>query len=114
LINSFPRSVRLLKAAEYSAVFKKPVRSSDSSFVVLACKNNKEFGRLGLAVAKKRAKRAVDRNRLKRIVRESFRQQESLLAGFDFVVMVKHNSKDQDNSTLQQSIAKHWQNITKA
>jgi len=56
--------------------------------------------RLGLAVAKKCAKRAVDRNRLKRLARESFRQHKQSLAGFDIVLLVL------------KSLEKHWSRIT--
>ncbi len=43
--------------------------------------------RLGLAIAKKRAKRAVDRNRLKRVAREAFRHRREELSGLAIVVM---------------------------
>jgi ribonuclease P protein component len=47
-------------------------------------------GALGVAVAKKLAKRAVDRNKLKRFIRESTRQQNSaILKAHDVVVRLK-------------------------
>ena len=47
-------------------------------------------GALGIAVAKKLAKRAVDRNKLKRFIRESTRQPHSaLLEAHDVVVRLK-------------------------
>ena len=42
--------------------------------------------RLGLVVGKKLLKRAVDRNRLKRIVREQFRRQRAILPAYDLIV----------------------------
>ena len=47
-------------------------------------------GALGIAVAKKLAKRAVDRNKLKRFIRESTRQPHSaILEGHDIVIRLK-------------------------
>lgn len=47
-------------------------------------------GALGIAVAKKLAKRAVDRNKLKRFIRESTRQPHSaILDAHDIVVRLK-------------------------
>jgi ribonuclease P protein component len=47
--------------------------------------------RLGLAIPKKNIKKAVDRNKLKRFVRESFRTNQQNLGGFDVVVLVKRD-----------------------
>jgi ribonuclease P protein component len=41
--------------------------------------NQLEVSRLGLAIPKKNAKRAVDRNRIKRIIRETFRKSSNPL-----------------------------------
>lgn len=45
--------------------------------------------RLGIVVAKRNVKLAVKRNKLKRMIRESFRLQQQLLMGLDVVVVVK-------------------------
>ena len=49
---------------------------------------------MGLAIAKKCARRAVDRNRLKRLVRESFRLERLGLPGLDLVVMCRRDAVD--------------------
>lgn len=64
--------------------------------------------RLGLAISKKHAKRAVDRNRLKRIVRESFRQHQATLPAMDFVVMAKGGAQKLSNTELFDSLERHW------
>ncbi|MBS1225128.1 MAG: ribonuclease protein component, partial [Proteobacteria bacterium] len=69
----FPRRVRLAGQHAFAGVFARPVKSSDSNFIVLARANDLTYARLGLAISRKVAKSAVARNRLKRIVRESFR-----------------------------------------
>jgi len=53
---------------------------------VQATLNGKQFARLGIIVGKRVARRAVDRNLLKRLVRESFRHRQRELAGFDLLV----------------------------
>jgi ribonuclease P protein component len=50
----------------------------------------------------------VDRNRIKRLVRESFRQYRSELAALDIVVLVKPGIEQADNRALLQALRKHW------
>lgn len=92
---SFPRSARLINGKAYSAVFKKNQRFGDRYWTVLVHRNQvfDGSGRLGLAVAKKRAKRAVDRNRIKRVAREQFRLHRHALAGIDLVIMNRDPAK---------------------
>lgn len=107
--NSFPREARLLDAEAYSRVFKRNRRFTNRYWIVLGHNSrSKQPSRLGLAIAKKRAKRAVDRNRIKRIARESFRQQRDLLVGFDAVVMNKDPAASATNIELRQSIDRLW------
>jgi ribonuclease P protein component len=61
-----------------------------------------------MAIAKKKAKRAVDRNRIKRVVRESFRHQQQSLAGLDIVVMNKPDAVSATNQELRASIDAIW------
>ncbi len=104
------KRARLLKAAEFKYVFDQPLRSRDRFFTVLARGNGKPFPRLGLAISKKHARRAVARNRIKRIVRESFRQSRDL-CNVDVVVMTTPNGDKASNQQLFASLQQHWQNI---
>jgi ribonuclease P protein component len=98
----------MLDAASYSRVFKKAGRSKDKLFTVLYRSNKLQPARLGLAVSKKNCKLAVARNRLKRIVRESFRQHQAELTGIDIVVMNQAGTHKADNTVLFDSLAAHW------
>jgi ribonuclease P protein component len=60
--------------------------------------------RLGLAIARKQVRRAVARNRLKRIVRESFRHRSEALHGIDLVVMARADAAKADKTTLRESL----------
>jgi ribonuclease P protein component len=101
------KCARLLKAAEFNRVFDKSVRSSDRYFTVLARHNTLTHPRLGLAISKRKAKLAVQRNRLKRIVRETFRC-STVIANADYVVMAGQQSATATNTALFQSLDKHW------
>ena len=120
---SFPKHAKLLKAADYNHVFDKPVRSSDRYFTVLARPNKLLNARLGMAFSKKRVRRAVARNRLKRISRESFRlvllarqreqtpEQDSLNA--DYIVLAGAQCEKASNQQLFHSLEQHWQQLNK-
>jgi ribonuclease P protein component len=93
-------------------VFSSKHRSSDKSFLFLTQKNGINLARLGLAVPKKHIHRSVDRNRLKRIIRESFRLRQKQLEGKDVVVVVKnHLNVNRDN--VDSILAEHWDKIIK-
>jgi ribonuclease P protein component len=109
----FTRQLRLLKASEYKYVFDQPYKSSDRYLTVLARANARTFARLGLAIAKKRVKLAVARNRIKRLARESFRHHQSSLAGLDCVVLAKNGADQVNNHTLLHSLARHWQYLSR-
>ena len=107
------KRARLLKAAEFKRVFDRPVKSGDRYFTLLARKREPGIvtsARLGLAISRRNARLAVTRNRIKRVVRESFRHQEFDQA-IDCVVMVTAAGARADNRTLSRSLDQHWQNI---
>ena len=92
-------------------MFNQPFRSSDLYLTVLARKNKLTHARLGLAVAKKNAKRAVDRNRIKRIIRESFRLQIPQLGNWDIVVLARKQTVEASSGLLRSSLDKHWNKL---
>jgi len=94
-------------------VFEKPARRADSFFTILYIDSGQPTARLGLAIAKKRVRRAVDRNRIKRIVRESFRHSQLTLAGKDIVVLARETTARTDNARLFLSLQQHWQGLSK-
>ncbi|MEJ2141927.1 MAG: ribonuclease P protein component [Gammaproteobacteria bacterium] len=107
----FARHQRLLKAAEFKHVFARPVRQSNNTMTLLARENKLNHARLGLAISKKQLRRAVDRNRIKRLVRESFRQHQDLLAGLDCVVMVRSAVSTLSNSVIFETLDNHWNRL---
>ena len=87
--NRFTKHNRLLNAAAFGRVFQGATRSRDPLFTVLCRRNNSNEARLGLAISKRHCRQAPARNRIKRIIRESFRMQQDLLEGLDVVVIKK-------------------------
>jgi len=78
-------------------------------FTVLCRSNENKAARLGLAISKKNCKLATGRNRLKRLVRESFRAHKSELAGLDIVVLNQPAAARAANKVLTDCLEKHWQ-----
>jgi ribonuclease P protein component len=64
-----------------------------------------------MAISRKRVGRAVARNRLKRLIRESFRQRREELGDLDLVVMAKPAAVQALNADLFASLEGHWRRI---
>ncbi len=111
--NQFTRDQRLLNGRQFDRVFRKNTRSRDQFFIVLARPNQLPYARLGLAISRKAAGDAVPRNRLKRLIRESFRRLPEDYPGLDFVIMAKNGAASHANDTLLKSLDKHWARVHK-
>ncbi len=67
--------------------------------------------RLGLVVPKRTVNKAVSRNRIKRIVRESFRLNANPLSGFDIIFMTRHHIDQCDKKILRKGIDESWKKL---
>lgn len=110
---NFPCELRLLTAKSYQQVFAGSSRFGNRYITILAADNNLPQPRLGMAISKKCAKRAVDRNRLKRLVRESFRHNQATLPCVDLVVMFRPTVLDLNKALVTQQIEQQWRYIRK-
>ncbi|MBI80835.1 MAG: ribonuclease P protein component [Gammaproteobacteria bacterium] len=73
----------------FDPVYRKPdLRFNSGNFRILARQNEVDLPRLGVSIKKRDYKLAVERNRLKRRIKNSFRVNLNRLPGYDFVVMV--------------------------
>lgn len=108
---TFSRSKRLTHANEFKQVFKNNIRVSDDCITLLIGKRRGNSARLGFAIAKKQLKRAIDRNRIKRLLRESFRLRHNELPNVDIVIMVRHNIIELNHAEIFSRLNKHWQQI---
>jgi ribonuclease P protein component len=110
----FSKKNRLLLPNEYKFVFKNGRKLQSLCFVTICCVNGKDHARLGLAIAKKNVRLAHDRNRVRRIVRETFRHYQGALKGFDIVVMAQKALEEGNNDLLRQELNKQWQSLVKS
>jgi ribonuclease P protein component len=115
----FSKRQRLLKASDFQAVFSGPqFRVSHKYVLVLARLNyskeeEKEVARLGLVIPKKHIRLAVERNRIKRLIRESFRVQQHHLSGIDAIVLARRGMDQESNRIIFNMINKQWLTILK-
>ncbi|MBR9812884.1 ribonuclease P protein component [bacterium] len=98
----FRRSQRLLTPADFRAVFSTGRRLGNRSFGLIVKPNDVGHARLGLAISKKIDKRAVARNRIKRVVRAWFAQTD--LPAIDVVVLGRGGVSRQTKPQLWASL----------
>ena len=85
---SFPKKKRLVSNEQFKTVIANGRRRSNGVLALYMARNDYEYSRLGVSVGKSHGN-AVVRNRLKRLMREAFRQnQHQIPAGFDYVLMI--------------------------
>ena len=107
----FPRDHRLTTEHDFRRVFAQPEVSQDRAFRVLSRKNGLAHARLGMAVSTKVCRQATGRNRLKRLIRESFRHhctQLSAQGGLDLVVLPSRQAATMCNRALSAALVRHW------
>jgi ribonuclease P protein component len=110
LVMRFSSQLRLQTKTDFSQVFAEGKKSGDRSFLLIAKKNSTSLPRLGLAVSKKNVRLASNRNHIKRLIRESFRQNADSLPAIDVVVLVKTSINPKDTS-LYEKINRQWMYI---
>ena len=89
-MNTFPKSKRLVQKAEFTKVFNAKKRAHSTFFLSYII--DAESPKIGIIVAKKHHKLAVQRNTIKRIVREYFRQQYELFPNAEVIIIAKQFS----------------------
>ena len=76
----------------------------------MLCSDSKlETSRLGLAISKKHCRKATARNRIKRVIRESFRHHQAELQGLDIVVINQPAAALAKGGAMSESLGMHWQ-----
>jgi ribonuclease P protein component len=83
---SFPRQCRLIKTDDFSSVFNFHKRLSGKFLALHYCNNPLTWARLGMVVGKKTGRSAVERNYMRRVLREQFRHRQAELKNVDLVV----------------------------
>jgi len=94
----------LRRKRDFEAVHARGRRLGNGFFAVTARFNDQDHPRLGLAVASKTAGGSVERNRIRRIIRESFRLRQHEFPALDIVVSARTRARGATNRDLRVSI----------
>ncbi|MCA8886295.1 MAG: ribonuclease P protein component [Hyphomonadaceae bacterium] len=107
-----PPSAKLRSKADFESIYARGSRRFDDAYLGLRVRPN-DVGRprLGLAVAVKTAGSAVRRNRLRRVIRESFRLEQHALPAVDIIVAARSASRNATSAQLRASLANFWNRI---
>lgn len=81
--------------------------------LILATPNELGWPRLGLVIGKKNIRLAVQRNRAKRLIRESFRLRQQAIPALDIVVLARRGLDKQNNSQLHAELNTLWDKLLK-
>ena len=95
-------------------MFKEGQRSADQLFTLLYRPSGLKHARLGMTAPAKRVRTAVARNRIRRLIRESFRHVQNSLTGLDIVVLVKEPASKASNPQVLTSLSAHWSRLQRA
>jgi ribonuclease P protein component len=82
-------------------------------FAIVYAPNNLLYPRLGISIAKRLVPRATDRNRLKRLIRESFRLHAMTLNSIDIIVQCADVPTTIRNIALRERLSKVWYMLSK-
>ena len=108
----FSTDVRIRCAADYKSVFDGALfKVHQPHFLFLAKNSEQHSSRLGIVVAKKKVRRAHERNRIKRLTRESFRLNQHNMDDIDIVVMPKQGIESVSNAELFQQLQFAWSKL---
>nr|WP_232104630.1 MULTISPECIES: ribonuclease P protein component [Pseudomonas] len=105
----------MLTPRHFKAVFDSPTgKVPGKNLLILARENGLDHPRLGLVIGKKSVKLAVQRNRLKRLMRDSFRLNQQMLAGLDIVIVARKGLGEVENPELHQHFGKLWKRLARS
>jgi ribonuclease P protein component len=111
-VQAFKKSSRLLNASDFQAVFDDaPLRTSHQHFLLLARLNSLGHSRLGLVIAKKHIRLSVQRNRVKRLIRETFRVKQQQISGIDVIVLARKGMDQLSNASIIEHLDLQWQRL---
>ncbi|RUM93200.1 MAG: ribonuclease P protein component [Thiothrix sp.] len=110
-IYTLPKSSRLLTKADFDLVFTDAKSFRDRKYTLLVRKSDQETARIGFILAKKKVRLSVDRNRIRRVVRESFRHWRAELPIVDMIFISQPGLASMPNLKLFPSLDKQWSRI---
>ena len=110
----FQRSQRLRRPAEFQAAYRQGRRFGNELLSATVRPNDQPVARLGLSIAARTVGDAVNRNRLRRQIRESFRLQQQHLPPVDIVIGAREAARGAAAGALRESLQVLWKQIIDA
>lgn len=108
-MDCFDKTRRLLKKCDYDRVFAQAKKLATPEFIVLHHISALGDARLGLVISKRMLPKAHDRNRIKRLIRETFRT--TRLPAVDVVFLARHGLAGKENKTIIAGLGKIWDKL---
>jgi ribonuclease P protein component len=108
---TFPAARRLRRKSEFDQLYAGGKRLGNHHFGITVQLNELGLARLGMAVASKPFGGSVPRNRIRRLIRESFRLRQHDLPAVDLVVSARPRAKDASAVELRASLDGLWDKV---
>lgn len=102
-----PAKNRLVKRTDFNNVYRKGIFFAEEPLSLKYVRNDLENSRIGFSIEKKFFKKATERNRMKRLLREAFHKNiEKIKKGFDIVIFYKKNEKNPEFKVILELVNK--------
>jgi ribonuclease P protein component len=111
-VHSFSKEKRLRTKRDYGSVFKNAKKIDFGDLFALYKPNDQAKARLGLCISKKNCPRACDRNRIKRLIRESFRLNSPVPV--DVIVLSRRGALKLDNQQILTQLQRIWDKLKRS
>lgn len=111
IILSFSRKSRLISKQDFQSVFVNPNKFTYKYLLICYRPNQSGYAKLGIMLPKRFVKRAVDRNGIRRVIRESFRLNKEKLKSLDIVITIRSEWGALDKKALRHDIGSIWQRL---
>jgi ribonuclease P protein component len=108
---SFPKTNRVVDKKDFARIFSEAERIPANHLILLYCGNTLPHCRLGLAISKKHLATAVERNRIKRQIREFFRHHQAEYEGLDIMFISRPATGGADNPMLRRGLEGLWKKL---
>jgi ribonuclease P protein component len=109
---SYPKQLRLLTSRDYNQVFNhSKFKVSGPLGVFIATPNQLDHPRLGFVIAKKKVKFAVDRNRIKRVMKDCYRLNQHKLPPVDIVFIARPGLGNKENEAINKFSKYAWHKL---
>jgi len=106
-----PRLNRLNKRKDFERIHQQGQIARGRLMILKAKRNDFQYSRIGIIVSKKVAKKATQRNKIKRRMRRIVREEILLHNGYDFVIILKHDAVSANYEELEDDWQRVWVDI---